>query len=147
MTRLTLLLILAVAAQVYAQSGRLIVADEPEPAKIEGYDKAHCIALQNRIRICKVLSDNAFFVIQKEGKTIGAWPAYTELGYTEDFDVMRGDLDGDRKPELIVANHESTSNGLGVNYWSIAIFPDSEFRSFQSPLTFNVEEFGTHGTF
>ena len=147
MTRLTLLLIPALAAYVHAQPGRLTIADQPEPAKIEGYEKAHCVALQNRVRICKVLSESAAsFIVRKEGKTIGAWPGKTELGYTEDFDVMRGDLDGDRKPELIVANHESTSNGLGVNYWSIAIFPNTEFRSFQSPLTFNVEEFGTRGT-
>lgn len=147
MIRLTLLLILALCSHVYAQSGRLKVADSPEPATVEGYEKAHCVGVPNRIRICKVLSDDALFIVQKDGKTLGTWPARTELGYTEDFDVMRGDLDGDRKPELIVANHDGTSNGLGVNYWSIAIFPDSNFENFRSPLTFSVEEFGTEGTF
>lgn len=145
---LTLILTLFIAAQTYAQPGRLIDAGSPQPASIEGYHRGHCISLPNRIRICKLLSDNAdVFLVEKEGKTIGTWPGTAFLGETEDFEVLRGDLDGDRQPELIVANHDATGNGLGVSIWTIAIFPDTDFRSFQLPLTFSVKDYGSFGTF
>ena len=147
MTRLTLLLILALSAQVHAQSRKLLIADAPKSATVEGYEKGHCVAL-HRIRVCKVLSESdALFLIEKDGKTLGTWGAETYLGETEDFKVMDGDLDDDRKPELIIANRDSTSVGIGVSIWTIAIFPDTDFRSFQPPLTFSVKEYGTHGTF
>ena len=148
MTRLTLLLILAFSATVHAQSGKLIIADPPKPATIEDYERGHCVALRNRVRVCKVLSEtDALFLIQKEGKTLGAWGANTYLGETGDFNVMQGDLDGDRKPELIIANRDSTSVGIAVSVWSIAIFADGNFKSFQPPLTFSVKEYGNLGTF
>ena len=145
---LALVLTLFVAAQTYAQPGRLIDAGSPQPASIDGYHRGHCVALPNRIRICKVLSDNAdVFLVEKEGKTIGTWPSTAYLGETEDFEVLRSDLDGDRQPELIVANHEATGNGLGVSVWTIAIFPNTDFRTFQPPLTFSVKDYGSMGTF
>jgi hypothetical protein len=147
MIRLTLLLILALYARVHAQSPKLIVAGPPQPTEIEGYFKAHCVALHNRIRICKVLTESdSLLLVEKDGKTVGTWRVDADLGETEHFHVMRGDLDGDRKPELIVANLDSTSTGIGVSVWSLLIFPDSEFRSFPPPLTFRIKEFGTHGT-
>jgi len=147
MTRLTLLLILALSAQVHAQSRKLIVAESPKSATVEGYERGHCVALRNRIRVCKVLSEeDALFLIEKDGKTLGTWGANTYLGETDDFKVMYGDLEDDRKPELIIANRDSTSVGIGVSVWTIAIFPDSDFRSFQPPLTFSVKEYGTYGT-
>lgn len=148
MIRLTLLLILAVGTQVHAQAGKLMVADPPKPATVEGYEQGHCVALRNRIRICKVLSESdALLVVEKDGKTVGTWPVDASLGETKSFYVMHGDLDGDRKPELIVANLDSTSVGISVSVWTIAIFPDSEFPDFQPPLTFRIKEFGTRGTF
>jgi len=148
MTRLTLLLILALSAQVHAQSRKLVIADSPKSATVEGYERGHCVALRNRIRVCKVLSqEDALFLIEKDGKTLGAWGANTYLGETEDFEVMHGDLDEDRKPELIIANRDTTSVGIGVSVWTIAIFPDTVFHSFQPPLTFSVKEYGTYGTF
>src|SRR5690349_6468290 len=104
MTRLTLLLILAVSAQVHAQSRKLIIAEAPQSATVEGYEQGHCVALRHRIRVCKVLSqEGALFLIEKEGKTLGTWGADTYIGETQDFEVMHGDLDEDRKPELIIA--------------------------------------------
>jgi hypothetical protein len=148
MTRLNLLLFLALCAQVHAQSGKLIVAEAPKAATVEGYEQGHCVALRNRFRVCKVLSESdALFLIEKEGKTLGTWRANTYVGETQDFKVMRADLDGDRKPELIVANRDSTSVGIGISVWSIAIFPDTDFRTFEPPLTFSVKEFGTYGNF
>ena len=76
MTRLTLPVILALAAPVHAQSQKLVIADPPEPATVEGFEPGHCVALRNRIRICKVLSEtDALLLVEKEGKTLGTWRA------------------------------------------------------------------------
>jgi hypothetical protein len=104
--------------------------------------------LPNRIRICKLLSDNDdTFLVEKEGKRIGSWPGNSYLAETEDFEVLQGDLDDDQHPELIIANHDSTSVGMAVNFWTIFIFADPEFRKFRPPLTFSVQEYGSSGTF
>ena len=148
MPLISILLTLIVTAHAYAQPGKLVKADSPQPASVEGYHRGHCVVLPNRIRICKLLSDNAdVFLVEKEGQTLGTWPSTAFLGETADFEVLHGDLDGDRKPELIVANHDATGNGMGVSLWTIAIFPDTDFRSFQFPLTFSVKEYGSVGTF
>lgn len=148
MSRISILFTLFVAAQTYAQPGKLIDAGSPQPASIEGYHRGHCVALPNHIRICKLVSDNAdVFLVEKGGKTLGTWPSTAFMGETEGFEVLHGDLDGDRQRELIVANHDTTSNGVGISTWTIAIFPDGDFRSFQLPLTFSVEDYGSSGTF
>lgn len=143
-----LFLIIALSFGSYAQTNKLIKLAAPVQANVEGYDKGHCIELPKSIRICKLLSDDKdTFLVQKEGKSVGTWPGNASLGETSDFEVLTGDLDNDRNPELIVANHDGTSNGLGVEYWTIFIFPDPEFQHFTAPLTFSVEEYGSFGTF
>lgn len=141
-------LLAAVVIDVYPQSRKLIKAPAPQPAAIAGYVKGHCVSLPAAIRICKLLSDSEDIVlVEKSGKRLGSWPASAYLGETSDFEVLRGDLDGDRRLELIVSNHDTTSAGMGVNYWTIAILPDVESRAFEPPLTFRVEEYGSWGTF
>lgn len=144
MIRLIPLLIFALAGGVHAQSGKLILSHSPQPATVEGYEHGHCVTVRTQLRVCKVLSESdALLLVEKDGKTIGTWRADAYLGETESFRVMRGDLDGNRKPELIVANLDTTSTGLGVSVWSIVIFHDSEFHT---RLTFRIKEFGTRGT-
>ena len=78
---------------------------------VEGYERGYCVALRNRIRICKVLSESdALFVVEKEGKSIRTWRAEAYIGETDDFEVIRGDLNGDRKPNLIAANQQKAQN-------------------------------------
>lgn len=36
--------------------------------------------------------------------------------------------------------------GMGVEFWTVYIFPDSEFRGPQAPLIFGVKEYGALGT-
>ena len=60
---------------------------------------------------------------------------------------MRADLDHDGRAELIVANHDGQSNGMGIDWWTISIFPDATFTNVAEPLIFSVEEYGTFGTF
>src|ERR1044072_1236711 len=148
MHRLLLLLIVVLAAIADAQSGTLTKFGGPVAVTGEGYDKGHCIALPKNVRICKLLSeDKDPFLDQRDGKSVGTWAGNTFLGETSDFEVLTGDLDNDRKPELIVANHDSTSNGIAVDFWTIFIFPDPEFHNFTAPLSFSVEEYGSFGTF
>jgi hypothetical protein len=71
----------------------------------------------------------------------------TFLGETSDFEVLQGDLDADGQRELIVANRDYTSNGVGVNFWTISIFSAGDLGNFRLPLTFSVEEYGSSGTF
>lgn len=142
-----LALIIVLTSTSYAQPSKLTKFGAPVAAGVEGYDKGHCIALKN-IRICKLLSDEKdTFLVQKDGRNVGTWPGTAFLAETDDFEVLMGDLDNDRKPELIVANHDGTSNGLGVDYWTISIFPDPQFHNFNPPLTFSVEEYSSFGTF
>jgi hypothetical protein len=141
-------LVIVLTSSPYAQTNRLIKSKAPVPATVEGYDKGHCVALPKSIRICKLLSDDKdTFLVQKDGKALGTWPGDASLGETSDFQVLTGDLDNNGKAELVVANHDGTSNGLGVDYWTIFIFPDPEFHRFNPPLTFSVEEYGSFGTF
>src|ERR1044072_7107363 len=148
MHRLLILLIVVLAATVYAQPSKLTKFPAPVAASVEGYEKGHCIALPKNVRICKLLADDKdTFLVQRDGKKVGTWPGNTFLAETSDFEVLTGDLDRYRKPELIVANHDGSSNGLGVEFWTIFIFPDPEFHNFTPPLTFSVEEYGSFGTF
>ena len=145
---LFLLLIATFACEAQAQPRRLIKAPSPQPASIAGYDRGHCVALPNHVRICKMLSESDdTFLVEKNGKRVGSWAGGAYLGETEDFEVLLGDLDGDNRRELIVANRDSTSAGMGVSFWTIAIFPDTEFSNYQPPLTFSVQEYGSFGTF
>jgi hypothetical protein len=91
--------------------------------------------------------DKDTFMVERNGKPVGTWPGSSYLGETADFEVLRGDLDGDRRAELIVANHDSTGAGLALNNWTIYIFSDGEFLGFNSPLSFSVQEYGAFGTF
>ena len=147
MPRLALLLIFVLASTAHAQTSKLIKLGAPAPASVEGYDKGHCIAVKN-IRICKLLSDDKdTFLVQKDGKNLGTWSGIAFLAETSKFEVLTGDLDNDGKPELIVANNDGMSNGLGVDYWTIFIFPDPQFHTFNAPLRFSVEEYSSFGTF
>ena len=148
MLRLSILLIVVLTSSAHAQTSRLTKSGAPVPATVVGYDKGHCITLPKDIRICKLLSDDKdTFLVERDGKSVGTWPGNAYLAETSDFEVLTGDLDNDHRPELIVANHDGTSNGLAVDYWTIFIFTDPDFKNFTAPLTFSVEEYGSFGTF
>jgi len=143
-----LLAVMITSQQSSAQSSTLRKASPPTPATVAGYDKAHCVSVPTNIRVCKGLSDSGdALLLEKNGTRIGTWPGVASLGETSDFEVLQGDLDNDGKPELIVSNHDSTSNGMGVNIYTISIFDAEALINFVPPLTFSVEEYGSSGTF
>ncbi len=142
-----LLLVITINVCAFGQQS-LSKAKAPEAANISGYERASCVQLPGRVRICKCVSDTEEgFVVEKEGAIAGKWPASAFLGETADFEVLTGDLDGNGSKELIVANHDMTSTGLGINYWTIYIFPGMGAQDFERPLMFMVEEYGSDGTF
>lgn len=145
---LSFLLILGAATlQKDSQPHVLMKAPAPQPESIAGYDRAHCVSHHHQIRVCKVISADAdVFFVEQYGKRIGVWPASTPMNDTSDFEVLSADFEHDGRAELIFANHDGTSNGLGVNYWTITIFPD-ELKPGVEPVTFSVEEYGSFGTF
>lgn len=123
-------------------------APAPEEEVLDGYNRGHCVSLPHEVRVCKQLSDKRdVLVVEKSGKQVGTWPVRTDMGETSDFEVLSTDFNHDGRAELIVANHDGTSNGMGIDFWSISIFPDASFTSPAEPLTFSVEEYGSYGTF
>ena len=141
------LLLIAINVCAFGQPS-LSKARAPEPANISGYVRAACVPLPVGIRICKCVSDaEDDFVAEKGGVIASKWPARAFLGETSDFEVLTGDLDGNGSKEVIVANHDMTSNGIGINYWTISIFPGASVQDFERPLMFSVEEYGSFGTF
>lgn len=148
MIRLLLFTLIAATLQADSQSSVLRKAPAPQQEILEGYNRGHCVSLHHQVRVCKQLSDERdVFVVEKSGKQVGAWPARTFLGETSDFEVLAADFNHDGRAELIVANHDGMSNGLGIDYWTISIFPDAAFMTVGEPLTFSVEEYGSFGTF
>jgi hypothetical protein len=101
------------------------------------------------LRVCKTVSDagGVDFVFDVNASQIGKWPTSTYTGGGSRFEVLKGDLDGDGRDELIVANLHTVSNGMGIHTWTISVFPDPTVFGFQPPLEFSVEEFGARGTF
>lgn len=142
------LVLVALSLQGASQPARVVKARNPKASDFPDCRAAHCINLPGNLRVCKRACDaEDGFVIEKAGKRLAKWPAAVFVGETSDFEVLQTDLDGDGQKELIVSNHEATSNGLGRNYWMVYIFPDATFRRPTVPLRFNVEDYGSTGTF
>jgi hypothetical protein len=147
---LTLLLMIpgVAVSQSDSQSGVLVKASAPKPEVLAAYNRGHCVSVRHQLRVCKQLSDERdVFVVEKAGKQVGVWPSRTYMNETSGFEVLRSDFNHDGRSELIVANHDGTSQGLGIDYWTIMIFPDATFSTIAEPLTFSVEEYGSTGTF
>jgi hypothetical protein len=124
-----LLSLLSTPAQAIQRS-QLIRLPPPEDAEVSGCPsdiKPQCVALGDKTRICKChVEDAAFFMVERNGALLGRCEATPNNATAEGFEVLRGDLDGDHGDEIVVANHDSTSNGLAVTYWTIAIIPDPQ---------------------
>lgn len=150
-TCLICVLALTSAAQKSRQSTlRLLPDPEPSDTQRERLPSGtRCVSLGNDFKLCKYYredEDTAYFAVEKRNAEIGRWaatPTYTGVGY----EALTGDLDGDARLELVVANHDGTSNGLGVSTWTIYILPDPREHDFREPLRMTVREYGTCGTF
>lgn len=109
----------------------------PQVGRVSGCERAHCVAAE--ARFCKCLtSEGGEFRIESSGQATNRWPVAAYLGDTEDFVLLQGDLDGDGVKEWIVANRDSTGNGLAVRTWTLFILANLS----AVPLQLRVEDFG-----
>ncbi len=156
---IVLILFLGNSPSSFAQSrSRLLLEQNTRPFQLlryispvepsnTPYERAHCVDIDNGLRVCKYISHSeTFFAIEKNGSTLGEFETSTYHGGTSRFEVLRSDLDGDGKTELIIANSNGMSNGIGLQYWTISILPDPLKIGFKQPLEFSVEEYGAEGT-
>ncbi len=144
------LLILTFIGSANAQ--KLVYAGKPKAAKVAGLENSFCVNLANQTSVCKGKEagedgDGKFFIRQngqKKGEIEASLGVY---GSSENFFAFYGDLDKNKSAELVVVDFDSQSNGLGVSYYTINIFPDFQTKGFQEPISFNTTEFGPNGTF
>src|SRR4051794_36253668 len=91
----------------------------PQPARIDGCQAAACSEFGSQ-KICKRVpiaegeDARPGMVIEGPGARHLEWDARSFLGDVTDFVVKTVDLDGDAKPELVIASRASESNGMMV---------------------------------
>lgn len=144
------LLILTFIASVNAQ--KLVYAGKPKAAKIAGLADSFCVNLANQTSVCKGREaiedgDGKYFVFQNGQKKGEIGASLGVYGSSENFFAFYGDLDKNKSAELVVVDFDSQSNGMGISFYTINIFPDFQTKGFQKPLTFGTQEFGKDGTF
>lgn len=123
------------------------LADTPRDARVTGCARSRCIALPDGRRVCTCTQDSGGSIrVEQGGRTVHEWPAnYSHAGGFESLRAMRGDLDGDGRPELIVREWMDQSNGLGINYYRLSIFDGA--GPARAPLQVNVDDFQPDGSF
>lgn len=77
------------------------------------------------VRVCKAVpaaaGARAGLVVDGPGERHVEWDAAALSGDLDDFQVLSSDLDGDEKPELVVANRAAEATGVAVRLWELAI--------------------------
>lgn len=106
--------------------------------------ESHCIDLGQDRSVCKCIpesEENPSHLILFEGdKEVQRWRAEAYFRRTDDFEVLSGDLRGDGKPLWIVANHEMSSQGILLRFWSLhALDPADPVRP---PISWSVSDYG-----
>ncbi|TYQ27300.1 hypothetical protein [Pseudanabaena sp. UWO310] len=121
------------------------ISPSPKIDAVEKCSEAKAVMPSQKFKLRKCHSldwrENKF-ILERDNKEIGNWKAKFSLK----FDAFEVDLDGDGRQELIVAEHNGTSNGLGVAYWTIYIFSDPAYP-LPKPMQFETQEYGKLGTF
>lgn len=148
----TVSLILIGAVCCYAGQTNLKILPPPEPARdVAGFEKTACVAVDSAVKICQGLTEDAAtgakIFIDNETERISEWASETFLGETADFQVLRGDLDGDERDEIVVANRTAVSNGMGVNFWTVAVLPFPSGFEKINPARFAAEDFNARANF
>lgn len=104
----------------------VLAASWPAPLStpVDGCQAAACTTLSSQ-KVCKCAPGDGEarpgIVIEGPGQRHLEWDARSFLGDVTDFVVQTVELDGDGKPETIVASRATESNGMVVRDWELAI--------------------------
>lgn len=133
---------------------KLTYGGKPQAAAKTENKEAYFVKFPQNVEVYKISDASGddrrdYFEIKKQGESVGTITADINAfgGTTDNFFAFYGDLDKNKSKELIVIDFNGSSNGLGVNYYTINILPDFETKGYTAPLTFNDAEFGRDGTF
>lgn len=145
-------LILVTFSASFAQ--KLAYGGKPQAGAKTEKMESHFVRFSPGVEVYKIRDTSGderrdYFDIKKQGKSLGTIEADVNAfgGSTDNFFAFYGDLDKNKSKELVVVDFNGSGNGLGVNYYTINIFPDFETKGYTIPLTFNDSEFGRDGTF
>lgn len=125
----------------------VVVADTAREVPVPGCVRASCVELPDGRRVCSCTGDTTIVMqVRQGGRTVHEWPAnYSHAGSPGSLRAMRGDLDGDGQPELIVGEWMDQSNGLGINYFRLSIFDGAHPE--RAPVRVNLDDFDPAGSF
>lgn len=133
------------------RNAAMTVAGEPVEAQVPGCFRAFCTQLADGRRVCNCLKDaegddaREWMRVEEGGRVVNEWPTSSSHAGSDWFRVLGGDLDADGKPETVVAQLRTVSNGLGVEYWSLTILDGRDPA--RTPLRAEVEDFDPSGSF
>lgn len=138
-------MILSSTVVYIAQSG-LKTFPRPELTEnISGLEKAACVALDSEAKICQGLTEDSItgskFIVWRGGEKVCEWESAVFLGETADYKIFQADLDADGSDEIVVANRTAVTNGMGVNYWTIAVLPFPTKTEKLDSIEFQTEDF------
>jgi hypothetical protein len=145
------LLILTFIASANAQ--KLVSGGKPKLFESKGGIEAYEVKFPGGIIVRKLGRQNdddesGTFSISKNNDELGTIPASVNMASTIDnFYAYYGDLDKNNSAELVVVDFDGQSNGMGISFYTINIFPDFQTKGFQKPISFGTQEFGANGTF
>ena len=120
----------------------------PQTAEVPGCRQARCVGLRNGLRVCACVADSLLVTrVDDDGRLLNEWShdrRHETLGFTWMPSVAQGDLDGDGRPELIVAELVAVSNGLGVQYFDVRMVDGRDPA--RTPVRLSVEDYTTYGS-
>lgn len=139
------------ATQQVANSPMLSKEPQPDSKVSDSCIEAASVSLSKELKLekCRLNTPkwlNGRFVLKQGSKEKWSF-AYPQSTMASNFQAFVADLDGSGRRELVIANHDGTSNGLGIRYWTVYIVPEPLTRPPQQPLRFVVSEYGKQGTF
>ncbi len=116
----------------------------PQASSIEGCIAASCLKIKDDLKVCKCLKNKDAAegsLVLYEGQNIKLqMPILFNFGRdTKTFEALECDMEGNGKKQIVIANFNDQSVGMGITYWSIYIV---DLQSFNRPLMFDVEDYG-----
>lgn len=151
--KISFLILLILSCVVLSNAQKLVSDGKPKLFKTPNGVKAYEIKFPGGVFVRKSDRENddqqnGKFSVGKNARELGTFEgSIVGASSADKFFAFYGDLDKNKSAELIVVDFEGQSNGLGINYYSVSIFPDFETKGYQTPATFSTEEFGEKGTF